>query len=448
MSESGAKGVAWLEGMFLRPQHLQQQTEYLEERLHQQLRIVDPYHWGVRVLEVDEEQLANHAFVITRLEAVLPSGVLVRYPGNATVEVREFPPTVQSLDVTVGLRLPRPGEANAAQEDEERRDVRYKIRAEPVADRHRGGSAAPVDFLVQNLRTFLPGEELEIEQHESLRIARVVATGDKLQRFALARDFAPPLLAIDASRPLYDEIARVLSLVEARIRVVAGRTTTVSIADLPRMWMRYSLSRAAPVLRHLLGAGVTPPFPLYTALLELAAALGAFRLSEVAAFEPYDHANPYPCFKQVLERIELDLGDALPVRFRELRLGFDRNAYVTKELSLELLDLKNQFFVGVRSGLSKDELLEHVKQTGKVASAEWITTKISQNLAGLPLEQLPGAPTDIAAEPGFEFWRLELRGKENEKDCKRVRDSGSVAVSLGNLKDADVRLYVVTPPGS
>ena len=95
----------------------------------------------------------------------------------------------------------------------------------------------------------------------------------------------------------------------------------------------------------------------------------------------------------------------------------------------------------------KDELLEHVKQAAKVASEQWITIMIRDNLSGLPIEPLPGAPTDIAAETGFEFWRLELRGKENEKGYARVRDSGSLAVSLGNLRDADVRLYIVTPPG-
>jgi predicted component of type VI protein secretion system len=127
-------------------------------------------------------------------------------------------------------------------------------------------------------------------------------------------------------------------------------------------------------------------------------------------------------------------------------LRFDRNAYITKELSTELADLKNQFYLGVKSSLSKEALLEHVKQAGKLASAEWIAIMIRDNLSGLPIEQLPGPPTDIAAETGFEFWRVELRGKENEKGYGRVRDSGSLAVSLGNLRDADVRLYIVTPP--
>jgi type VI secretion system protein ImpJ len=446
MKDSTPNAVAWLEGMFLRPQHLQQQTEYLEGRMHDQLRIIDPYHWGVQALEIDEEALSDHRVEIRSLVGVLPDGQLIRYPGNATLETREFPATAQAVDVYVGLKLARPAEASAAHEDEGRRDVRFRIRSESVGDLHRGGPAAEVDFLVPNLRVFLTGEDLDLQQHEALRVARIVATGQKARPFALASDFAPPLLAVQACPPLVEELARVLSLLEARIRVISGRTTTVSTGDLPRLWMRYTLARVAPVLRQLLAAERTAPFPLYTALVELTGALGAFRLSERANLPLYDHADPFPGFEILLNQIKADLEEALPVRFRELALRFDRNSYITKELSTELADLKNQFYLGVKSSLSKEALLEHVKQAGKLASAEWIAIMIRDNLSGLPIEQLAGPPTDIAAETGFEFWRVELRGKENEKGYARVRDSGSLAVSLGNLRDADVRLYIVTPP--
>ncbi len=446
MKDSTPNAVAWLEGMFLRPQHLQQQTEYLEGRMHDQLRMVDPYHWGVQAIELDEEALSDHRVEIRSLVGVLPDGHLIRYPGNATLETREFPATAQSIDIYVGMKLARPAEASAAHEDEERRDVRYRIRSESVGDLHRGGPAAEVDFLVPNLRVFLTGEDLDLQQHESLRVARIVATGQKARPFALSSEFAPPLLAVQACAPLVEELARVLSLLEARIRVISGRTTTVSTGDLPRLWMRYSLARMAPVLRQLLAAERTAPFPLYTALVELTGALGAFRLSERANLPLYDHADPFPGFAILLNQIKADLEEALPVRFRELALRFDRNSYITKELSTELVDQKNQFYLGIRSTLSKDELIEQVKNAGKVSSANWIKAMIDSNLAGLPLQLLPGAPTDIAADAGFEFWRIELRGTENAKNFDRVKADASLAVSLGNLKDADVRLYIVTPP--
>ncbi|MDG4584969.1 MAG: type VI secretion system baseplate subunit TssK, partial [Candidatus Competibacter sp.] len=39
--------VVWSEGMFLRPQHFQQQDRYLEALVRQSCRHLRPYDWGV-----------------------------------------------------------------------------------------------------------------------------------------------------------------------------------------------------------------------------------------------------------------------------------------------------------------------------------------------------------------------------------------------------------------
>jgi type VI secretion system protein ImpJ len=445
VKRTGANPVAWLEGMFLRPQHLQQQAEYVGDRIHHQLRIVDPFHWGVRELVIDEDALSDRRIDIRALEIVLPDGLWIRYPEGATIEIRDFAPSSEPIDVWIALPLGRPGEPDAAHEDENKRAARYQIRTESLVDQHRGGQPASVDLLVPNLRVFLSGEDLDLEQHESLRIARITSTGQKARPFALATDFAPPMLALQACPWLAEELAAVLSLLEGRIRYLSGKATTVSHTDLPRVFMRYTLARLAPVLRQLLATGATAPYDVYLALVELASALGAFRRVERAEFPLYDHANPYPGFRRLIDEIKLDVEQTVPRRFREFPLNFEKSAYLTKDLSAELADLRNQFYIGIRSRLAKDELIEHVKQTAKVESAEWISIMIRDNLAGLPLEQLPGQPTEIEADSGFEFWRVEMRGKDSERKYKHIRDSGSLALSLGSLKDADVRLYVVTP---
>jgi len=443
---ASAHGVAWLEGMFLRPQHLQQQSLYFESLLTQQLRSANPFFWGVRTLELDEDALAARRIQVKTFEAVLPDGTLVRTGDNVTVEARSFEAAAVPLDVWIGLRRPRSGESASALPDESRRDVRYRLHAQSVEDHNRPDSKTGIDFLVPNLRLYLSGEQLEVEQCEAIRVARIVPSSDKKKIFEAAPNYAPPMLVLQASAALTNGMEEVLSLLEGRIPVVSGRMATISIADLPKLWMRYTLARATPLLRQLLESKATPPFALYLYLVELAGALGAFRLSAHAQFPKYDHEDPYPCFAYLFEQIKTDLKDALPDRFKEIRLPFERSAYLTKDFSNEHSDLRNQVYLGIKSRLSRDELLDHVKQSGKIASADWITILERDQLAGIPVDPLPGPPSDIAAEPGFEFWRVELRGKDNEKHYRRLRDSSSFAVSLGNLKDADVRLYIVSPP--
>lgn len=431
--------VAWLEGMFMLPQHMQQHDEYLEGRLREQLRSLDPFHWGVRVLEVNEEALSDHRFEVQRLEAITPGGTLLSYPGNCTLEMREFDPAVEAIDVWVGVRRPSPIEPNTAVDGNGAREVRYRVRSRQVPDLNRGGVEAAVEFLVPNARLFLSGEELDLEQHDGFKLARVVATGELKRPFGLARDYTAPLLALQGFSPLDEELQRVVSQLGARIRVIAGRMTTLAIADLPRMWMRYTLARMTPVLRHLLSTGATRPFDMYTALVETAGALAAFSRSEPLDLPRYDHEDLYRCFHAVIQFIDEQLEEVVPHRFTELQMAFDRDAYATRELSMELADPRNAFFIGIKASIDSEDLTQLMADSGKCAARDELNMIKMMNLAGLRLERLPAAPTEIAARVGFEYWKVEPHGRF----WSRVRSEGSLGLSLGRLEGADVRLYIV-----
>jgi len=436
----GVHPVAWLEGMFLRPQHLQQRDQFDEARLRDAVRSLDPFHYGVRALELNEAALSDHRFEVLRLEAVLPGGLALRYPGNCTLETREFDPAAEAVDVFLAVRRFAPGEAQSAALESGAREVRYRVRAEEVPDLNRGANEAPVDFLVPNARLFLGGERLEIEQHDAFRLARVVATGELKRPFALAPDYAPPLLALQASPLLDDELAKLVSQLAARMRVVAGRTATIAIADLPRMWMRYTLARVTPLLRHLLSTGATRPFELYSVLVETAGALASFSLAEPFEAPRYDHDALHPCFHELIRFIERELEKALPDRFTELEMRHDRTAYTTKELTRDLADARNHFFLAIKAPIDAQELGGLVREFGKCAARDELASITMMNLAGLRLEPLPAAPTEIAARVGFQYWKLEPHGKL----WNRVRDDCTLALSLGKLEGADVRLYVVS----
>jgi type VI secretion system protein ImpJ len=446
MASQKVNPIAWTEGMFLRPQHLQQHDLYVQDRLTDHLRTVDPFHWGIRELVIDTEALSDHRIEVVRLDAVLRDGTVLRVPGNAVIESREFDPAVQSVDVHVGIRRLDLNEANSAPIDNGARDVRYKVRSQSVPDLNRGGSEASVDVLVPNVRMFLTGEELELETHETLHIARVDAVGDLKQPFALAREYAPPLLTLQAFAPLDEEVGSILSQLAAKVRVVAGRTATIAVADLPRMYMRYTLSRMTPVLRHLLSTGSTHPFTLYTALIETAGGLAAFALDEVPEFRPYSHEDLYPCFHELLTFIDRHLEEVLPMRFKELRMEYDRaegkQYYVTNDLSVELADPRNVFFVGIKAPIDSKELHALVKESGKAGAAKemWTLRQFSQD--GLRIDPLPAAPTDIAAPTGFEWFRVEAAS--NDRSWSIVRQEFTFALSLSKLESADVRLYVVS----
>lgn len=435
--------VAWTEGMFLRPHHLQHAEIFAEERLRYHLRALNPFHWGIREFELDEEALSDNRFEVLRLDAVFPGGVIARYPGNAIVESREFDPSAERLDVFVGLRNMSQTEPNAGPAENGSRNLRMKFKTEELPDWNRGGFEAPIELSFPNVRVFLSGEESELEVHESFKIASIRGTGELKRPFALAQDYAPPLLSLQASPLLLEEVTKITSQIASKVRVVAGRTATFAIADLPRFWMRYSLARMTPVLRHLLSTGQTSPFEMYTALVQTAGSLGAFRHAEPPELPLYEHEDLYKCFTLLIRFIEEELGEAVPERFHEFVLQWDpaKKLYATDALNVQLVDPRNTYYLAVKARLDSKELARWVVDEGKASSRSGVAPLVMLNTTGLGIEHMAAAPSEIAARPGFEYFKVDPHGPHWNK----VREDYSFGISLGKLEDAEARLYVVVP---
>ena len=64
----------WGEGLFLRPQHFQQQDAYADALNRRTLLLANPFAWGVRELDLDKEALASGILRLNRIDAVFSNG--------------------------------------------------------------------------------------------------------------------------------------------------------------------------------------------------------------------------------------------------------------------------------------------------------------------------------------------------------------------------------------
>jgi type VI secretion system protein ImpJ len=62
--------IFWGQGMFLQPQHFQQQDGYHEARVRRYLHWLAPFAWGVKSLVIREAALQNFVCDIERCELV------------------------------------------------------------------------------------------------------------------------------------------------------------------------------------------------------------------------------------------------------------------------------------------------------------------------------------------------------------------------------------------
>jgi type VI secretion system protein ImpJ len=102
------RAVHWHEGMFLRPQQLQTAQRHTAHQLRLNTFADHPFHWGLRVLELDRDALANHRFVVRRLCLRLRDGTVLDLPhdGTALPALDLKPYLERESAVTVFLAVP------------------------------------------------------------------------------------------------------------------------------------------------------------------------------------------------------------------------------------------------------------------------------------------------------------------------------------------------------
>ena len=71
--------VLWKEGLFIRPQHFQQESRFLTSQLKQVIDI-SAYNLGFEKIAVDQQQLSFGKFGITECKGVMPDGTLFDLP--------------------------------------------------------------------------------------------------------------------------------------------------------------------------------------------------------------------------------------------------------------------------------------------------------------------------------------------------------------------------------
>lgn len=112
--------VIWNEGLFIKPQHFQQQQRYLEYHIDERIRSVSHYLYGVSELSLNPEYLSFGRIAIERAVGVMPDGLAFRIPQEdilpEALEIDDASLVNQIIYLAVPLRSPSLLEINWPQE--------------------------------------------------------------------------------------------------------------------------------------------------------------------------------------------------------------------------------------------------------------------------------------------------------------------------------------------
>lgn len=445
--------VLWGEGLFLRPQHFQQQDRYHEARLNGTACALHPYCWGVRQLVIDVDALRNDILRIDALSLLFPDGEVYRAPDGdvlpAPVRLADLPPALQTVTFHAALPALRTHGGNCI-DGRQADDLRFARHEHDTQDLFSEAADAPVTYLHKMLRLVPDSDALEAWDSFALVRLRRVASGG----FELDPAFIPPSLAIDAyasaGAGLYLGLARLMEKLLAKVNALYGdlrepsrNVVEIRGGDVSAFWLLHTASAGYAALAHFLHHRELHPERLYGALLELAGGLmtysRSYRLEDLPS---YLHADPGPQFAH-LDGIIRDLLDTvISSRYFTVSLHKDRPSYYLGALDSGRIDLQTTLYLAVAADMPALRLVELVPLQFKVGAPQDVDQFVLSALPGVKLVHAPQVPAAIPVRPDTYYFVLEGRGMLYETMLK----AQAISVYVPNgVRELRLELIAVSP---
>ena len=427
---SSYKRVVWSEGLFLQPQHFQQQDRYFERYVETRCHALASHSWGFTELEIERDHLSIGKFGLRRASGVFPDGTPFRIPEDeplaATIDIG-----AQVRDEIVYLAIPvrRAGEL----------EIRRSAGDDPLA-RHEvvdlqsrdATSPSPGTALLEvaALRSrFLLASE-RTDAYACVPLAHIVECRSDKQ-VVLDDNFIPTVLKTATAPRLSAFASEVYGLLHQRGDAIASRVAATgrgSSAEIADFLMLQAINRFEPLFAHYADAGADHPEDFYCACASAAGELSTFTSSSKRPpkFPTYRHDDLRASFAPVITALRAALSVVLDQAAIAIPLEPKKFGISVAVVTDRTLYTSAVFVLAARADLQSEELRRRFPAQLKVGPVEKIRDLVTLQLPGVPVVPLPVAPRQIPYHAGFAYFELDQRSELWDQ----LKNSGGIAVHV------------------
>lgn len=423
--------VVWSEGMFLRPQHFQQQARYWEALVEGRCGPIRSHGWGFTELRLDPQLLSMGKLGLSVARGVFPDGTPFNIPDDDAAPLPiEVPEHVRDTVVYLSLPLRRAGGEEVASGDSPKGLARYVPYEIEVRDGNAGmENAAQVQ--VGKLRMRLLFHSEKHDEYASIGLARVVEC--RVDRHVvLDEDYVPTVLDCQATPRLAGYLKELRGLLHQRGDALGGRVAASGrggAAEIADFLLLQAVNRYEPLVAHLTSQRGVHPEDFYRVALEIAGELATFTSENKRAdeFPAYRHEDLQASFAPVMARLRQSLSmvleqNAIPLPLEERKFGIRVSPIADRALLGSA-----SFVLAVAASVPTEELRARFPTQVKIGPVEKIRELVNLQLPGIRVRPLPVAPRQLPYHAGFVYFELDRASELWEQ----LRNSGGFALHLG-----------------
>lgn len=427
---SWQKKVVWSAGMFLKPQHFQQQERYFEFFAHTRSLPLESFFWGFRELVFDEQALSLGKIAIASAQGIFQDGTPFQFPAQgAGPDALNIPANTKNQRVVLALPVRRYGADEVSFENSQDSLARYCVAEKETQDTN-SIRATPSLLQLGDLRLHLMLESDLTDSWLALGIAHIVERRPDNQ-IVLGKNYIPPTLSCGQQEVLHSYTNEILGLLHQRADALAGRLSQPGrggVSEVADFLMLELLNRWEPLIKHVAHVRAAHPERLYGMLLQLAGDLSTFfkESRRPDNYPNYEHDNLQSCFEPVMVDLRKSLSMVMEQHAIQIELH-DRNYGIKVAVmpSAELVQSAH-FILAVHADVPSETVRSNVPTQLKIGPVEKIRDLVNLHLPGVTLRPLPIAPRQIPYNAGYNYFELDTC----HELWKQLPRSGGLAIHV------------------
>ena len=442
MSENNR--IVWSEGLFLRPQHFQQQERHLETWIEGRAGALRPYAWGFTELEIERDLLAIGKLGLRRARGVFPDGTPFAMPDNEPLPPPlEIGTNLRDQVIHLAVPLRKSGALQSTRTGSGAELTRYRTRDQEARD-ITTDSAMATELEVAALNTRLMAQSEPADDFARIPLAHVVECRADRQ-VVLDDRFIPTALKTSAAGRLTTFLLEMQGLLHQRAEALAARAVASGrggASEIADFLMLQIINRYEPVVAHLASSPSLHPEELFRLALEITGELSTLTATSrrPPQFPTYRHDALRATFDPVINALRASLSvvmeqNAIPIPLAHKKFGIS----VAGVADPTLFDTA-AFVLAARADVPSEDLRRRFPAQVKIGSVEKIRDLVNLQLPGIGLQAMAVAPRQIPYHAGFAYFELD---RANEQ-WRSLKSSGGIAIhQSGDFPNLAMELWAI-----
>lgn len=417
-----ARNVVWKEGLFIRPQHFQQNNFYMLSEVMKRTRMSGANIWGLFNFEIDIGALNLGKLIIKYVSGIMPDGTFFEISASEQLLIRDIGNIDIGEEIYLSIPLAISHNDEIYFEEQEKQPTRYKSKTILDVPNINFGEDSKTDMIVSQFNFQLLKKDEIKEGYASISLVKIKdITVDGY--VSLDNLHIATYLHLHQAKHLVTELQNIITILQYRSEHLAEKLmgNNLDTTELGDYLVLQLINRASSRLHYFTTQSQLHPADLYLELNSIIGELVVFMQKEKRVMTPliYNHKMQNQSFLQVFSEIKNLLGKVLEKKSMELildkgKFGLYRTTITDKSL------LENSSFVLAVSAehLEEADLKRLLMDNLKIYTIEGIRKLVNLSLSGYKISALASAPRQIPYRVHNSYFKIILN-KENKKDLQQ-----------------------------